>query len=249
MADAIIAISSAVEDWLISQIKLSSWKVRKIYYGIDFKRFQTDETARSNLSHELGIEKDKFLIGTVGRLSIEKGHPYLIQSLSQVKREIPQTHLLLVGHEDEGLRNELENLIDKLHLRENVTLAGYRDDIPAVMHAIDVFALPSLSEGLGLVLLEAMAAGKPIVATRVGAIPEIVVEGKTAILVPPADSNCLAEAIVNMLNQPLQAKKMGEEGKTYVATHFTIESMVKRTITTYEKRTQIEVGCIKKKVT
>jgi glycosyltransferase involved in cell wall biosynthesis len=141
----------------------------------------------------------------------------------------PGAHLLIAGHDDENLRGELERQAGPA-----VVLAGYLEAAEALA-AIDVFVLPSLWEGFGLVLLEAMSARLPIVATRVSAIPEIVVDGETGLLVPPADPGRLAEAICALLSDPGRANLLAARGHQRMREQFTLESMIARTETVYER--------------
>ena len=231
-ARKIIAISTAVKETLIKDIGVASDKIAIIYYGLDIESNQK-KPARY-IRHKLGIEKQALLIGTVGRLAVQKGHRYLIEAFPAVKEEFPTTKLLIAGHDDKGLREDLEGLIARLSLEGEVFLPGYLDGT-LVMDSIDVFVLPSLWEGLGLVLLEAMAAGKPIVASRVNAIPEIVIDGETGILVPPKDVKAIAKAIISMLRNPELSKEMGRKGREWLVREFSVENMVAETEKVYDE--------------
>ena len=231
-AHKIITISRAVKETLITDIGVASNKIAIIYYGLDIESSQNKPPL--DIRYNLGIEKQVPLIGTVGRLAVQKGHRYLIEAFPAVKKEFPNSKLLIVGHDDEGLREDLEKLIAKLGLEGEVFLPGYLDGA-SVMNSIDVFVLPSLWEGFGLVLLEAMAAGKPIVASKVNAIPEIVIDGETGILVPSKDPEALANAIISMLRKPEHSIAMGQRGRERLAREFSIERMVRETEKIYER--------------
>jgi glycosyltransferase involved in cell wall biosynthesis len=146
--------------------------------------------------------------------------------------EIPSVHLVIVG--DGELRSTLERLTAELALTEHVHFVGFRSDVPNLMHAFDIFVLPSLFEGFGLVLLEAMAAAKPIVATRVSAIPEIVLDGKTGLLVPPRDPLALSKALRQLIMNPGLAGDFGGCGRRQLEQQFSVKKMVDDTVRVYQ---------------
>lgn len=193
-------------------------KVRVIPYGLP----EFAESSAPKLRHELGLGPEDFLIGTVGRLVPQKGQRYLLEAVRDILKVYPRTRLLIVG---EGrLRDELIAYALQLRIADRVIFAGFRQDIQSVMAGLQVFALPSLWEGFGLVLLEAMAAGKPVVASRVSAIPEIVADGVTGLLVPPMDSVALAEALTQLLQDERLRSSLGQAGRRRVRQRFTIEA-------------------------
>lgn len=231
LCDYIITISDAVKLPLVNSVRVPASKLRRIHYGLDWTPSEIENAER--LRMEYGFTDKDIVIGTVGRFVEQKGHRYLIESFAHIRQKVPQAKLLIVGQGKE-LRKELGLLISRLRLENDVVLTGYKDNIPALMHAIDLFALPSLWEGLGLVLLEAMAAGKPVVASAVDAIPEIVVDGTTGFLVPAKDSVALADAISCVLLEPVLWQKFGEAGRARVRENFTSRSMVEKTCQVYE---------------
>jgi glycosyltransferase involved in cell wall biosynthesis len=137
---------------------------------------------------------------------------------------VPRAHAVIAGSGD--LEDYLRELAEEVGVAERVHVLGPRKDVPALMHAMDVFAMPSIWEGFGLVLLEAMAAARPIVASRVATIPEVVLDGETGLLVPPGDPLALADALSQMANQPTLAKQFGEAGRERLRVHFSLEKMV-----------------------
>jgi len=181
---------------------------------------------------ELGMPADVPLVGVVSRLTEQKGHAYLLDAFAEVIQALPSAHLLVVG--DGELRPALERQAARLGLQDSVTFTGRRADVPRIMMALDVLAMPSLWEGFGLVLLEAMAAGKPVVASRVSAIPEIVADGETGLLVPPKDPAGLARALLILLRHPAQAREMGRRGRQRLEQQFTATCMVEQTRAVYE---------------
>jgi glycosyltransferase involved in cell wall biosynthesis len=151
------------------------------------------------------------VIGTVGRLTSIKGHQHLIDAVPEILRRCPAAHVVLVG--DGELRQALAERTHRLGVDSRVIFTGYREDIPALIAGMDVFVLPSLNEGMGRVLVMAMALGKPIVASRVGGVPELLGQGEAGLLVPPADPRALADAICTLLVDPVRAKTLGEAGR------------------------------------
>jgi len=137
---------------------------------------------------------------------------------------VPFTHVVIAGGGD--LEEYLRDLASEVGVADRVHVLGPRKDVPALMHAIDVFAMPSIWEGFGLVLLEAMAAGRPIVASRVATIPEVVVDGETGLLVPAGDPVALADALAQLAHDPALARRLGEAGRERLRQHFSIEKMV-----------------------
>lgn len=229
----VIAISQAVKSSLIEGIGLSPSKVRVINYGIDTDSGGTEASnQRDEVRRRLGISSDAIVVGTVGRLAQVKGHRYLIEGFAQVHRTHPNTKLLIVGHDDEGLRPGLEKLAVRLGIGDELLLPGYMDGRLA-MQAMDIFVLSSHLEGFGMVLLEAMLYKLPIVATNISAIPEIVVDGETGMLVPVADSEKLGQAIIYLLENPEKARKLAYRGRDHVFQRFSLGKMVEETVASY----------------
>ena len=163
------------------------------------------------------------VIGTVARLAPIKGHTYLVAAAPAILRECPTARFLFVG--DGEMRLALEEQARALGVRDRVIFSGYREDVASLLAGMDLVILPSLNEGMGRVLVMAMALGKPIVATRVGGVPELLADGAAGRLVPPADSAGLADAICSVLRDPLQAKTLAEAGRRR-ALHYSARAMV-----------------------
>ena len=177
------------------------------------------------MKQELGIDNSDRIIGCVGTLRSVKGHKYLIQAIPLILDKFPHTRLVLVG--DGPLRSELERLAEKLKVRERIMFLGYRPDVSELMNIFDIFILPSLSEGLSNVLLEAMAASKPVIATNVGGNPEVVEDGRTGLLVPPKDPKKIAEAVNELLDNKNKRLEMGKAGLERVKEKFSISKTVR----------------------
>lgn len=229
--DRIITISYHLERFYVEVEGLPADKILTIHYGLDPCAFLQDAGEGVDVRSELGISADAPLVSVVGRLTEQKGHTYLLDAFAEVIQALPSAHLLVVG--DGELRLALERQAARLGLRDSVTFTGRREDVPRIMMALDVLVMPSLWEGFGLVLLEAMAAGRPVVASQVSAISEIVVEGETGLLVPPADPKALAKALLTILVDPTLAVGMGHHGRARLEQEFTIGKMIEATDLVY----------------
>jgi glycosyltransferase involved in cell wall biosynthesis len=209
-------------------------KVFLIPNGVEIKVFtEANQSLVEALAQEWKIRSHTPVIGTLARLHEQKGHSYLLDAVAQLRREIPDVKALVVG--DGELRPSLEQRTQALRLSDSVIFTGTRRDVPEILALLDVFVLPSLWEGLPIALLEAMAAGLPVVATRVGGVPEVVVDGETGLLVPPRDPDALSEAILTLLQDPDLRQKMGQAGQERVREYFSVERMVEETEALYER--------------
>ena len=167
------------------------------------------------------------VVGTVAHLSSEKGHHTLLEAVSRVLSRVPDVHFVLVG--GGVLMSTLKARVKELGIDEKVTFTGFRSDSEALMKNFDVFCLPSLSEGLSSGILVAMASRLPIVATQVGGIPELVIDGETGVLVPPDDADQLADGLCKVLESPQLRKKMGCAGRQRIEETFTLERKLNET--------------------
>lgn len=208
-------------------------KSRVIYSGIDLNKF---DNVKINLARErkkLGLQGRNIVVGNVARFNFQKGHQYLIKAIPYVLKKHPRTKFLLVG--DGELRGKMESLVEELGIKDNVIFTGFRENVPKILKIMDIFILPSLWEGLPIVLLEAMASKKPIVATDVIGNKEVVVDGETGFLVPSKDPKKLAERIIALIeNKPLR-KKFGENGRRRVEEIYSLNRMVKETEEVYHE--------------
>jgi glycosyltransferase involved in cell wall biosynthesis len=200
--------------------------------GIDVGAFSSSYRARIE---EGGADRGARgpVIGTIGRLNPEKGHALLVEAAGIVLQEMPSVSFSIIG--DGSQRGSLERLIASKGLVEQVQLPGSTHDVARVLSGFDVFVLPSHWEGLPISLLEAMASGLPIVATRVGGIPEVVGSSECAILVPPNDPNELASAILRLLRDPQRGLPLSKAAFERVSSEFGIQRMIERTEAVYRK--------------
>jgi glycosyltransferase involved in cell wall biosynthesis len=229
--DQLIAVSQMVERKLEDEGRTTA-PVRRIYNGVDLSRYEQQE-ACCTLPEEYGMEPGSQLVGVVARLEPEKGHPTLLEAWPRVLRAVPDAYLLIVG---EGSRREaLEAQARELRIAHRVVFTGRRDDVPAVTAALDVAVLPSYREAQGLSVLEAMALSRPVVASNVGGIPEMIEDGVTGLLVPPHDAETLAGAITRLLRDHPYADTLARAGHDLVHDRFCIELMVEAIQTIYDE--------------
>jgi glycosyltransferase involved in cell wall biosynthesis len=192
--------------------------------------------AHDRLCSELGLDTDTKLVGNVGRLQPVKGHRYFIEAAARVARDEQRTHFVLVG--DGSLRGEIETQIARLDIGERVHLLGDRTDVARLVSAFDLMAHASLHEGLPNAVMEAMAAGVPVVATAVGGTRELIVDGKTGYLVPPADADALAERITVALKNCEERTAIAAKGREFVMARFGIERMIESVEKLYDELTE-----------
>lgn len=217
-----ITVSKDLESYLIKELRISADRVSTIPNGIDTDEFATERDL-SYLYEEFKIAKDDKIVGSIGRLKKQKGMKYLLYAFKIVVETMPEAKLLIVG--DGELRKELEALRDELRLRDNVIFTGIRNDIPALLQFFDLFALSSLWEGQPITIMEAMAAGKPIVATDVGGNAEILMRDNLGKIVPPKDHKALADSILFVLANESRAREFGQNARNYAQRELDASSM------------------------
>ena len=233
--DAGIAISHAIKEFAIDVEGAPAEKVYVVHYGLEYPWLSDDEitSARLELHAELGLEADAQLLGMVCRLTEQKGIPYALESLRRIRSDFPRAHLVIAGDGDKAA--ELRRLASALGIADRVHWLGWRPDAAELMAAFDVLLVPSLWEGFGLVLLEAMARRVPVIASRVSAIPEVVLDGETGVLIETRDVDGLVQALTRLLNDRALRKYMGLLGAARLEERFSVERMVDGTIAVYER--------------
>jgi glycosyltransferase involved in cell wall biosynthesis len=220
--DQLIAVSRSIVRKIAAEERIGA-PVRLIYNGVDLQRFE--DQAPAPIREEYGMESGSHIVGVVARLEPEKGHQTLIEAWPQVLRSCPDAYLLIVG---EGSRRDfLEQWAAAHRVAHRVIFTGRRDDVPAVTAALDVAVLPSWREAQGLSILEAMARSRPVVASDVGGIPEMIEDGVTGLLVEHDNPVALAAAIVRLLLDPAEAERIARAGHDLVHGRFCVELMVK----------------------
>lgn len=232
--DAIVACSKICKEALIINEHIPSGKIRVIYNCVDLDKFNiTSDIAV--IKKQLGVSPDDILIGTVATLSNEKkGQAYSIKAMPEIIKIYPNIKLLLVGS-DGSSKLDLMQLADRLNIKDKIIFTGFRRDIPQIMKAIDIYVCTSNSEALGISIIEAMAYKKPVVATRVGGITEVVIDNQTGYLVAPKDINSIAQGVISLLANREKMRQMGEAGFERVKTHFSLEIIKKEMESLYKE--------------
>lgn len=225
IVDEIVVVAEHGRRYLILEEGFLSCRIRKIYNGVDSEAFSNKSEIRRDILRSLGLREYTRIIGVVARLDPIKNHAGLLKAMIKVSSVFPQAALLIIG--DGPLRTKLEEQVSEMDLKKSIIFLGSRSDIPKLLNIMDVFVLPSLSEGLPLTLIEACAAGKPIVATAVGGNPEIVENGVNGLLVPSEDVEALSAAIIAILSDKRKAQQMGVKSWERFKEFFTVETMVK----------------------
>lgn len=230
-ADKIIAVADEVKKFALEHLFIRESRIVTIRNAIQVDQFRYDDQARFNVRKEFGLSLDVLLFGIVARLDPQKDHENFLHAAALIKKEAPAARFLIVG--DGGLRDSLVKLADDLGLTPDVVFCGMRKDMPAIMSAIDVLVLSSRYEGLPVVLLEAMAASRPVVSTSVNGVPGVVIDGETGLLVPSANSEALAEACMTLAGDHHLRQEMGLSGFQRVRALYSIELMIQSTIDLY----------------
>ena len=229
----IIGVSDDVSIHAAEWTGKDSRSIVTIRNGIDLSAFDTCRSKRHSMREELGIADDVPLLVNVANLTAQKDHATLFKAFKIVLDRWPLTHLVIVG--DGHLHKTLAQLSLDLKISKSLTFVGHRTDVPAILGAGDVFVLSSVREGFGLVLVEAGAASLPVVATRVGGIPEVVRHEETGLLVPPGDPRKLAECIELVLSEAEYGRQMGRAGRRFVTARFGIDHCVSEYIALYKE--------------
>jgi L-malate glycosyltransferase len=225
----VVAVSDSLRDYLIYQIKIPASKIEVIYNGVPDIKLAVSIDSIPLLEGNGSIP----IIGTIGRLAPVKDYSTLLLAMRQVVDEVRPAKLVIIGDGPE--RNRLEQLTEKLGITSNVNFLGARRDLANLYGNFTVFALSSISEGTSMSILEAMASGKPVVATAVGGNTSLVQEGKTGHLVPPKQPELLAKALLNLIRNKTIAQNMGNAGRERYLTYFTATQMARNYELLYER--------------
>ncbi len=228
MANCILVNAAAVKQWLVGQGYAEN-KIRVIPNGIVSRPAEGAPTLRQ----QCGLPSDAALVGVMCRLSPVKGLNYFIDAAAALASRHVDARFLIIGDGQE--KETLRAQVQRLGLESKIVFTGFRTDTSEVLPQLSVSVLPSLTEGMSNTLLESMAAGVPVVATRVGGNPEIVVDGHTGLLTPAQDPAALAEAISKLLANPVLARQMGAAGKDRIAKHFSVEQTIQQTQVLYNE--------------
>ncbi len=221
----LVAVSENVRKEILAFDVCSPEKLVTIPPGLELDEYLSIDGCRGNLRRELGVSEQEILIGNVSRLVPAKGHRYLLQSIKLLKDSAPEACFVIAG--DGELRGELEELVRQLELDGRVRFLGFRRDVGNIYADSDIMVFTSLSEGLPLALIEALASGRPVVATDVGGISELVDEGKCGFVVPAKDPRALTEALLKLIRDEKLRKTFGENARNKVYPHLSHTRLVK----------------------
>jgi L-malate glycosyltransferase len=225
-----IAASEAIRLMLVAD-GIADERTVTVHEGIDIDHILAAPPV--NVHEAFFLPHGAAVVGNVAALVPHKGQRYLIDAARLVVQQLPDTRFVILGEGE--LREHLEKQVREYHLEKHVLLPGFRTDVIGCIKSFDLFAMSSVTEGLGTSLLDAMASGRPIVATRAGGIPEIVDDEVTGLLVPPRDHHALADAIVRALKDPALRQRLGSAGFDRVRARFTVERMVAETAAVYKR--------------
>lgn len=221
--DRVVGVGQAVREALIANEGLPAERVGVIYNGIDLAPFTGADPDRAAVRQELGVGPGELLLLQVARLDYLKDHATAVRTLELVIRRRPEARLVLVGEGPE--RAAIEELVRQKGLTNSIRLLGLRGDVARLLRGADLFLLTSISEGIPLTVIEAMAAGLPVVATGVGGVPEVVQDGRTGLLAPAGDAAALAEHIDRLADEPSRQTEMGQLGRDRALALFSEERM------------------------
>jgi len=223
--DAIIPVSEEIKRSLMRRRRIAEHKIHVIHYGVDLEKFHPNGRDLALAKRrEFGAPDEAVLIGIIGRLEPPKGHRFFVEAFAEVVKRFPRARAIFVG--EGSLRAELETSVRRLGLGEYIKFCGARHDVNEILNAIDLLVLPSVSEGLPNVLLEAMACRKPVMASDIGGIPEVVRDGENGYLVAPGDSAALQAALLKCLSEREKWASLAQRARATVEAEFSLERQV-----------------------
>jgi glycosyltransferase involved in cell wall biosynthesis len=227
----IVAISDAIRR-VLTKSGVPTERITVVRSAIDAGPYRLEST-RDSLLSELGLDRSARIVGMVSQFIERKGHRHLLAAAPRIIERFPKAVFMLCGKGP--LEAWVASEVRRLALGNHVIFAGFRDDIPRILAGLDLLVHPPDREGLGVAVLQAQAAGLPVVATRAGGIPEIIRDGESGLLVEPGDSGALAEAICTVLGDPDLARRMGECGRAVVEHEFSVDAMVEGNLKVYSE--------------
>lgn len=229
--DRVIAVSKAVKEDICEYDRIHPDKIDVIPYGIDVDRFIINRD-KGEIRKELGVPVEALIVGMTGRLAANKRHDILIQAMKKVIEKIPSAYLMIVG--GGKTEEELKQMVEELRIKDHVLFTGVRRDIPLLLNAMDIFAMPAERDSFPIVLLEAGASALPSVGVRDGGIPEAIIEGKTGLLVSKSSPGELADALLGLMTSKEKILHMGEEARKNIQSQYTLEHQIKNIQRLYE---------------
>ncbi|HKY71407.1 MAG TPA: glycosyltransferase family 4 protein [Nitrospira sp.] len=223
--DRVIAISRQVEQSLIDG-GVGREAVQTIYSGVPLPNDGTPSADRSAVCRALGFSADAVLLGTVAHLFPRKGHDVMLRALPRIMAEVPTVQYLIIGTGDDAYERALKTLAATLGIADRVHFLGFQEDVAPFLSALSLYVHPARMEGFGIAVVEALAAGKAVVATRVGGVPEVVDEGRTGLLVAPEQPEELSAAVLALLRDDAKRKAMEESGMHAARSRFDVKASV-----------------------
>jgi glycosyltransferase involved in cell wall biosynthesis len=234
--DHIIAISTVIARNVLETHPVRSQRVSVVHHGVAVDRFHRDEQVRYRVRAEFGIDEQNLLIGIIGRLQDGKGHLEFLHMAERISAEWPAVRFLVVGaptHGEEERAEPIFRCAAELGLEKRVIFTGYRRDVPDILSALDLFVFPSHAESFGLVIIEAMAAGLPVISSRNDGVLDIVCHEETGLLVDPKDIAELTGAVDRLLRDADLRQRLGRDGRTWVERNFNQDNMIDRLLELY----------------
>ena len=241
----IIAVSDAVKRIIVAREKTPLEKIITIHNGVDANFFSRDHE-KKRIKRSLGIHDHEYVVGMIAGFRKIKGHICFIKAAAEVVREIPNVKFLIIGkdyNEPGCSQKDLINIANKFGVREHLIFTGERKDIPELLSALDIVVNPSLSEGMSNTLLEAMAAGKTVIASNVGGNPEIIEDNETGFLFPPKDVQMLSTLIINSLKNLQKTALIGRKAQKMIKERHDLQLMCERNMALYMKCIGEGHGC------
>ncbi len=232
LPDAVVTCGEEMRRNLIDNCGFPRGLVTSIPTGVDFTEFQPHQ-ARVATRNALGIAEGEFLILMVGVIRAVKRHEIALRALARLRTALPKARMVIAG--DGPMRGDMARLATELDLGSRVSFLGHRDDVPDLLAAADCLLLSSRSEGVPQAVTQALGLGVPVVATKVGGVPELIIDGRTGLLVPAEDVAGIAAALTRMAENPEQARRLGRDGRDHVMARFSLEAMLDATETLYAR--------------
>ncbi|MDO8585843.1 MAG: glycosyltransferase family 4 protein [Armatimonadota bacterium] len=231
LCDRVVAISEGIRNVVIAGGVPES-KVSLVHSAVDVAQYRKPRDRRW-FETEFGLQGDELAVGVIAQLIRRKGHAFLLRAMPDILRTVPKCRLLFFGQG--GDESELRDLVDSLGLSDKIIFAGFRTDMERILPNLDLVAHPALTEGLGVSLLQAAAAGAPIVAAAAGGIPEIVLHLKTGWLIPPSDSAAISEAVCSALTDRDLAQRLARNAREHVEANFGLDQMIEGNLKVYRE--------------
>ncbi len=225
----VVAISEVIRRNLLDTHPLRPEQVSVVHHGVDLSQFTPETIDRAAVRQELGLAPEHLVLGMIGRLQISKGYLEFLAMARQISAEIPHARFLLVGEASRGELSEAGMILDKIRewqLEKVVCSLGFRRDVPRLLAAMDIFVFPSHAEAFGLVLIEAMAMAKPVVASNCDGVLDIVLDRQTGLMVPPRHVEALSQAVLALARDGERRLKMGLRGREHVLKYFALDRML-----------------------